>query len=146
MSIVSQTTEYALRAIVCLSQQAKKEKGQILTAPFIAEQTKVPPGYLVKVLQSMCRAGLVQSQRGIGGGFSLACDPQKTTIYDVLQAVDELPRIEVCPLGNPLHTKLCPLHQRIDAALESVEVAFKNTTIAELVDTQDPLCLIDMTK
>jgi Rrf2 family protein len=144
MSIVSQTTEYALRAIVCLSQQSIIENGQILTAPFIAEQTKVPPGYLVKVLQNMCRAGLVQSQRGIGGGFRLACDPNKTTIYDVLQAVDELPRIEVCPLGNPLHTKLCPLHQRIDAALESVEVAFKNTTIAELVDTQDPLCLIDI--
>jgi Rrf2 family protein len=144
MSIVSQTTEYALRAIVCLSKQAATEKGQILTAPFIAEQTKVPPGYLVKVLQNMCRAGLVQSQRGIGGGFSLACDPKKTTIYDVLQAVDDLPRIEVCPLGNPLHTKLCPLHQRIDAALESVEIAFKKTTIAELVDTQDPLCLIDM--
>jgi Rrf2 family protein len=129
---------------VCLSKQAATEKGQILTAPFIAEQTKVPPGYLVKVLQNMCRAGLVQSQRGIGGGFSLACDPKKTTIYDVLQAVDDLPRIEVCPLGNPLHTKLCPLHQRIDAALESVEIAFKKTTIAELVDTQDPLCLIDM--
>lgn len=142
MSIVSQTTEYALRAIVCLSQHAQNEQGQVLTAPFIAEQTKVPAGYLVKVLQNMCRAGLVKSQRGIGGGFRLACDPRKTTIYDVVVAVDELPRIIVCPLGNPLHTKLCPLHQRIDTAMESVEVAFKKTCIAELVDTQDPLCMV----
>jgi Rrf2 family protein len=143
MSVVSQTAEYALRAIVCLSQEAKHEEGQILTAPFIAEQTQVPAGYLVKVLQSMSRAGLVRSQRGIGGGFRLACDPKKTTIYDVVRAVDELPRIVVCPLGNPLHIKLCPLHQRLDNALESVEVAFKNTSIAELVETQAPLCLID---
>lgn len=143
MSIVSQTTEYALRAIVCLSQHAQKEDGRVLTSLYIAEQTKVPPGYLVKVLQNMCRAGLVHSQRGIGGGFSLACDPRKTTIYDVVQAVDELPRILVCPLGNPLHTELCPLHKQIDIAMESVEIAFKNTSIAELVDTQDPLCLVN---
>lgn len=142
MSIVSQTTEYALRAIVCLAQHAQDEKGQVLTSPFIAEQTKVPAGYLVKVLQNMSRAGLVQSQRGIGGGFRLACDPKTTTIYDVVLAVDELPRIEVCPLGNPLHTELCPLHQRIDKAMESVEIAFKSTCIAELVDTQDPLCMV----
>jgi len=140
MNIVSQTAEYALRAVVCMSQVAQKEPDLLLTAPYIAEQTQVPPGYLLKVLQTLCRAGLVQSQRGIGGGFRLACDPQTTTIYDVVQAVDEMPRIEVCPLGNPEHTSLCPLHQRLDDALESVECAFKNTRIAELLTASPALC------
>jgi len=143
MNIVSQTAEYALRAIVCLSQQAKKDSGYVLTAPFIAEQTKVPPGYLVKVLQSLCRADLVHSQRGIGGGFRLKCDPGKTTIYDVVLAVEAMPRIEECPLGNPNHTQLCPLHHRLDTALESVEIAFKSTFIEELVETQTPLCVLN---
>jgi Rrf2 family protein len=143
MNIVSQTAEYALRAMICISSADKKNPGQILTAPYIAEQTKVPSGYLLKVLQSLCRAGLVHSQRGIGGGFRLACDSTQTTIYDVVQAVDALPRIEECPLGNPQHTELCPLHRRLDGALESVEIAFKQTTIAELTETQAPLCAIN---
>jgi Rrf2 family protein len=143
MNIVSQTAEYALRAMVCLSQQAKQDENYVLTAPFIAEQTKVPSGYLVKVLQSLCRAGLVYSQRGIGGGFRLKCDPSKTSIYDVVLAVDALPRIEECPLGNPNHKQLCPLHRRLDKTLEAVEKTFKSTFIAELVEAQTPLCVVD---
>ena len=144
MNIISQTAEYALRAVVCMAQSDIKAPGRVLTAPFIAEQTKVPSGYLLKVLQGLCRAGLVRSQRGIGGGFHLACNPQSTTIYDVVQAVDALPRIEECPLGNPEHTTLCPLHMQLDKAMETVEKAFKKATIAELVEGQDPLCPVDV--
>lgn len=140
MNIISQTAEYALRAVVCMAQSQVSDPDRVLTAPFIAEQTKVPSGYLLKVLQGLCRAELVQSRRGIGGGFSLICDSKKTTIYDVIQAVDALPRIEECPLGNPDHKTLCPLHRQLDDAMESVEKAFKKTTIAELVDAQEPLC------
>lgn len=140
MNVVSQTAEYALRAMVCLSKASQDKTDRVVTAPFIAEQTKVPSGYLLKVLQSLCRGGLVQSQRGVGGGFRLSCDPQSTTIYDVVQAVDALPRIEECPLGNPAHTELCPLHRRLDGALEAVENAFKDTTIAELIEAKMPLC------
>lgn len=140
MNVVSQTAEYALRAMVCLTQAHQDKVNKLLTAPFIAEQTKVPSGYLLKVLQSLCRSGLLYSQRGIGGGFQLNCDPQKTTIYDVVQAVDAFPRIDECPLGNPAHTSLCPLHSRLDSALEAVENAFKETTLAELVKNPISLC------
>ena len=43
-----------------------------MTTEAIAKLTRVPQGYLSKVLQSLSKAGLVHSQRGIGGGFVLA--------------------------------------------------------------------------
>src|SRR5689334_18543405 len=66
--MVSQTAEYALRAVVCLGNQA----GTPLTTQQIAEVTRVPVGYLAKVMQALGRGGIVSSQRGLHGGFTLA--------------------------------------------------------------------------
>jgi Rrf2 family protein len=59
----------------------------------------VPAGYLSKVLQSLGRAQLVNSQRGLHGGFTLARAPSELTVWEVIQAVDPLQRIRSCPLG-----------------------------------------------
>ena len=64
----SQTVEYALRAMVQLASDAPAAS----TTKQIAAKTKVPGAYLAKVLQSMRRAGLIHSRRGVGGGISLA--------------------------------------------------------------------------
>src|SRR5690606_5496766 len=112
------------------------------TTQQIAQSTKVPASYLSKVLQSLSRAGLVDSQRGVGGGFQLARPMETMTIYDVVQAMNELSRIRECPLGLPEHVNLCPLHARLDEAIELVTKAFRASTIAELVDTAPPLCKI----
>src|SRR5947207_10536821 len=91
----SQTVEYALRAVVYLAQQAPAAR----TTEQIAAATRVPQAYLAKVLQSLCHADLVRSQRGIGGGMSLRKEPAKLTILEVVNAVDPIRRIKECPLG-----------------------------------------------
>jgi Rrf2 family nitric oxide-sensitive transcriptional repressor len=131
--VISQTGEYALRAIVDLAYH----HGSSRTARQVAVATKVPAGYLAKVLQDLVKAGLVESQRGLRGGFSLARDPDRVTIYDVLLAVDPPARIRACPLGLAAHkSRLCPLHKRLDEAMAAAEKAFRETTIAEV--TADP--------
>jgi len=129
--MISQTAEYALRAIVALAQRGP---GQAMLTPQIAAVTKVPPAYLAKVLQTLGRAGLVHSQRGLGGGFTLAKPPAQISVLEVVNAVDLLKRIELCPLGVADHgAHLCPLHKRLDEALETVERSFATTTIAQLI-------------
>jgi Rrf2 family protein len=139
----SQTAEYALRAVVYLASQP----GTPCTAQQIAEATRVPAGYLSKVMQALGRAGLVHAQRGLHGGFTLAAAPEVLTVLDVLQAVDPIRRIRSCPLGIPGHINLCPLHRRLDQALGMVESALRQSTIAELLAEPDrrkgipmPLC------
>lgn len=126
--MLSQTVEYALRAVVWL---AEHEAGQPTHA--IADGTKVPASYLSKVLQSLQRAELVEGRRGAGGGFVLARSPETIRVLDVVQAVDPIVRIRTCPLGNPTHgARLCPLHRRLDDAIAGVERAFGSTTIRDL--------------
>jgi Rrf2 family protein len=130
----SQTAEYALRAIVFLASRPEHPQ----TTQQIAEVTRVPVGYLSKVMQGLSRAELVHAQRGLHGGFTLAIDPGRLTVFDVIEAVDPIRRIKSCPLGLKGHINLCPLHRRMDAALGMVEKALKESTIAELLAEPNP--------
>ena len=126
----SQTTEYALRAVIHLAGQ---KAVQAPTTTQISCATLIPSNYLAKVLRNLSRAGLVRSQRGPGGGHKLARDPTELTVLQVVNAVDPLTRIQSCPLGLEHHRELCPLHRRLDSAIAMVEEAFAKTTVAELL-------------
>ena len=136
----SQTVEYALRAVVHLAATAPEPQ----TTEAIAKATRVPQAYLSKVLQSLVQAGIVRSQRGMGGGMALVKKPAELTILEVVSAVDPIRRIHTCPLGLAAHgVNLCPLHRRVDNALATVEEAFRNTTLQEVIDEPTesvPLC------
>ncbi len=139
----SQTSEYALRVIVYLAGC----NGEPATNRVIAAGTLVPQGYLAKVLQTLSRAGMVKSQRGLHGGTVLARDPHTLTLFDVVQAVDPIRRIESCPLALMAHGKqLCPLHTRLDQAIGGIEKILRNSTIADLMESKSkhrPLALCE---
>jgi Rrf2 family protein len=99
-------------------------------------------------LQGLCRAEVVHSRRGLGGGMTLVKTPDKLTILEVVNAVEPIGRIRQCPLGLKSHgVRLCPLHKRLDNALALVEKAFGETTLAEVLadpSPSQPLCDIPM--
>ena len=99
--MISQTAEYALRAIVYLADQ----RGSPRTTAQIAEATQVPPGYLAKVMQSLSRTKLVHSQRGLNGGFTLTRDPAGLPMLEIIEAVDPIRRFHECPspAGQDFH-------------------------------------------
>lgn len=131
----SQTVEYALRAMVCL---ATSDHGP-LTADEISQRTRLKGGYLSKVMRDLVIAGLVGSQRGPNGGFTIARPATEISILDVVTAVDPIKRITQCPMGNPSHVKLCSLHQRLDNAIGEIERVFGSTSLAEVIqDDQGP--------
>ncbi len=131
----SQTVEYALRAAVHLASKSPEPQ----TTAEIALATKVPIAYLSKVLQGLQKEKIVLLQRGIGGGVSLAHEPNQLTILDIVNAVEPIQRIKTCPLELKSHGKrLCALHSRMDESLKSMEVAFASTTLLELLEEQNP--------
>jgi Rrf2 family nitric oxide-sensitive transcriptional repressor len=138
----SQTVEYALRAVVWLAAH----EAEAQTNQQIAEATKVPAGYLAKVMQALGRGGLVSAQRGKRGGFALAKPSGEMTVLEVINSVEPVQRIRECPLGIQSHgSRLCPLHAKLDGAMASIEKAFGETTIFDIVaepSQSKPLCHI----
>lgn len=129
--MISQTAEYALRAIVYLADQ----RGSPRTTAQIAEVTQVPPGYLAKVMQSLSRTRLVHSQRGLNGGFTLTRDPATLPMLEIIAAVDPIRRFQECPLGLETHHEdLCLLHRTLEEAAQMLENKFSETSVADLIN------------
>ncbi len=135
----SQTAEYALRVVAYLASLDDPA-----TTRELAVSTRIPEGYLAKVIRSLNRAGLVLSHRGLHGGSILARPPQDISVYDVVNAIAPIQRIRTCPLGIRSHgTTLCPLHRKLDDAIALVERTFRASTIADLLSEPSrskPLC------
>ncbi len=74
----------------------------------------------------------------------MTTNPGTLTIWDVVDAVEPIKRIRECPLGIQSHgPNLCPLHRRLDKALETIENLFRDTTVAEVLSQPGnvtPLC------
>jgi Rrf2 family protein len=120
----SQTVEYALRAMVQLAADAPAAS----TTKEIAAKTKVPSAYLAKVLQSMRRAGLIHSRRGVGGGVTLAEAPKDISLLHVIDAVEPLKRAR-----GKSRTSASPLQRTLDAALGQVRETFANVSLADML-------------
>ncbi|MGL4512373.1 MAG: Rrf2 family transcriptional regulator [Lacipirellulaceae bacterium] len=137
---ISQTAEYALRAVVWLAQNP----GMPQTTQQLADGTRVSASYMPKVLQPLGRAGVVSSQRGVNGGYALERDPAELTVLEVVNCVDPIQRITRCPLRLNSHGgTLCPLHRMLDDAIGEVERRFGSLTITALLRQETgskPLC------
>jgi len=137
--MLAKTTEYGLRAVVSLARSPHRRQ----SADQLAQATRVPRRYLHKVLQDLVRAGLVCSQSGPGGGYSLTESAEVISILDVVNAVGSIERIMKCPLGLEAHHELCPLHRELDKAYAMMEASFRRLTVADVLDpalARSPLC------
>lgn len=137
---VSQTAEYALRAVIRLAQHP----GEAQTTQQLAESTLVPQSYLPKVLQPLTRAGIVTAQRGSHGGYTLDRDADELSVLDVVNCVDPVKRIEHCPGSRASSDDLCALHQMLDDELAETQRRYGETTIASLLHLPNnvpPLCI-----
>jgi Rrf2 family transcriptional regulator, nitric oxide-sensitive transcriptional repressor len=140
MKLLSDACEYALRAVVWMAQRPEQPQ----KVRELAEGIHAAPGYLVKVLQALTKAGILSAQRGSRGGFTLECDPARLTVLEVVNAIDPIERILTCPLGLKSHGKhLCPMHKKIDDAMAKIEASFGSSTIQDLLNQRSrskPLC------
>jgi Rrf2 family nitric oxide-sensitive transcriptional repressor len=137
--MLPKTAEYGLRAVVWLA----REPNGMQSADQISEATKVPRRYLHRVLQDLVKAGLVRSQSGPGGGYSLEKAPADITILDAVNATGGIERIRSCPLGLESHHELCPLHAELDKAYRNTEEAFSRATLVDVLAVPTsipPLC------
>ncbi len=111
-------------------------EGQRVGATTIAERIDAPPNYLGKLLRDMVRDGLVESQKGPGGGFRLARDPRKIRLLDVVESIEQITRWDGCFLGFPecSEDKPCALHLRWKQLRDDYLEMLSATTIDDLVN------------
>jgi Rrf2 family protein len=101
----------------------------------VAKALTVSEAHLAKVLQRLGRAGLVQSRRGPGGGFSLVRDASAITLMQVYQGVEGPIQKQHCLLGKPVCHNGCILGNLLDEVGDRVEQYFSQTRLSDLANT-----------
>ena len=109
----------------------------------VAESVNTNPVVIRRMLKELAGAGLVISQTGSLGGSRLICDPAKTTLLDVYQALEcrgvfslhRQPPSRDCPVGVNIETVLGDVLLEVDSAVERV---LQNITIEDVVKRLKP--------
>jgi Rrf2 family protein len=114
---------------------ARLPEGTYAGAAHIAREIGAPQNYLAKLLQGLAQEGLVQSQRGLGGGFRLARAARAITLLDVVEPIEQVSRWSGCILGHARcqDDEPCALHERWKKVRGAYLSLLQQTTIADLV-------------
>ncbi len=132
LPMVSKTGQHALKA---LTELAKLPDGTFAAVEAIAKEINAPRNYLGKLLQILTRAGLVRSQKGIGGGFRLTQDARKTTLYEIIELTDHVSRWDNCFMGKGVCSSdaACSVHHKWKKTRDSYLKFLRGTTIADFL-------------
>lgn len=133
--MLSQTGEYALRALVHLAHRGDGS-GTLIQAEETADALGVPRSYLSKILHTLARAGLLESSRGPGGGFRLAEAAEEVPLARIVQIFDPhlLAEERRCLMGREVcsDADACPAHEHWKDVSGRVQAFFQNTTLGDL--------------
>lgn len=129
--MLSQTAEYALRAVLYLAQQPH---GRPVRVEEIGAALGLGPAYLSKTLGTLVRSGVLGSLRGPHGGFRLAVAPEDLPLMRVVAPFDDIGSRRHCLLGNPecSDQHACSAHRAWKETSAKVESFFRTTTVAGL--------------
>jgi len=130
--MLSQTAEYALRAVLYVAQHGDR----LVQAGEMARALRIPRNYLSKIVHALAREGVLESTRGKSGGFRLAQAPDRLYVVQVVSPFDRLGEVRHCLLGRPRCSDraACAAHTRWKEVAERVAAFFRETTLAELLE------------
>ena len=127
-------TDFALRALMRLAGEPTRS----FATNEIAVEFGISRNHLAKVVRDLADGGFISTQRGAGGGFSLARSPQSITLGEVVRALEARHALVECfrdDGGNCVLAPRCRLKTRLAAAREAFMRELDATTLAECAYT-----------
>jgi Rrf2 family protein len=134
---ITRQADYALRAIYYLSKLDPNERA---ATSQIAQEQRIPPSFLAKIISQLSIAGLIHTSRGARGGVTLARPASEISILEVVEAIDGPIMLnecttspDVCPFGEE-----CPIRPLWCQAQDELVERLKVTTFAAFQNGTKP--------
>jgi Rrf2 family protein len=128
---ITRATDYAVRVTIHLATMQSSAR---IAAPALARAIEASESFVSKVLQQLVQAGLINSQRGMHGGFQLARPAASISLLQVVEAIEGPTQINLCvPLGSNCARKdWCGAHPIWVEAQEALVKVLDKASIEEL--------------
>ena len=109
------------------------------SAKDLAEMYSLPQEALAKLLQKLTKAGLLQSQQGTNGGYTLARDPRSISALDVIRALEGPLFMTSCTTakGSCEQTSRCTVREPLRKVSKSIEEILGRLTIWEMTESEE---------
>jgi Rrf2 family iron-sulfur cluster assembly transcriptional regulator len=135
---LTRAADYALRVMIHL---ATLPAGQRALLPALACATGAPKSFLSKILQALCHAGFIASQRGQSGGFQILAPGRQASIRTVIEAIDGPISLNLCLISGASCSRSshCPAHPVWARAQEAMLEVLNTATVAELAEGANSL-------
>jgi len=135
---ITRQADYALRAILYL---AKLELNQKAATSQIAEEQKIPPSFLAKIISQLSIAGLIRTSRGAHGGVSLARKPEAISILEVVESIDGPISLNECTLDPDVcvFSETCPIHEVWCETQKELVRKLREKTFDKLIEREKEL-------
>ena len=133
---LSRLTDYG---VVVMSQMAQNISA-MKTAPELAASTGVPTPTVSKLLKLLVRGGLVESRRGVNGGYALTKNIDDITAADIIEALEGPVALTACVDGSEADCgveSLCPMRGGWEKVNRAIRAALEEVTLAELSQPAD---------
>jgi Rrf2 family protein len=106
---ITRQADYAIRAVLYLARLGPNQRA---ATSAVAQEQRIPPSFLAKIISQLSIAGLLHTSRGARGGVSLAREPKEISLLDVVEAIDGPILLNECvsETGACTFEDKCPLH------------------------------------
>lgn len=116
-----------------------RDPSRHIPASEIADKYGVSPHHLAKVLAELARAGMLESVRGVGGGYRFVANPKRVTLMDVIQLFEDLsPTVAARSDGGGAEVEraLAAVLSEIDELAKATFSSITLATMLRIVDRQ----------
>jgi Rrf2 family protein len=129
--LITRDTDYAIRAICFIAKQEK----DIVSVSELVKKLKTPKPFLRKILQVLSIKGILESYKGLGGGFKLARDPKEILLVDLMEIFQGSFRLNECFFKKVIcpHRKDCELKKKIEGIDKLVVSKLKSISVYSLI-------------
>jgi len=121
--------------IVLLTHFARHPEEQTHNVRDLAAETHLPLPTVSKILKTLTRSGIVVSHRGVRGGYSLARQPEKISVAEIIAALDGPIAITDCTNGSAGLCdleRLCPVSSNWQRINRAVREALEKISLADM--------------
>jgi Rrf2 family protein len=132
-------TKKADYGLMAMKHLAEHSDSGACSAKDVAESYGIPQEVLAKILQRLVKAGLLHSQHGINGGYTLARDAGTITAFEVIRAIDGPLFITSCVTvrGECDQSDRCNVREPLRRVSHSIEEVLRRLTILEMKEESD---------
>lgn len=129
---ITRQADYAMRAVMHLAKLGPDRKA---ATSQIAQEQRIPPSFLAKIVSQLSVAGLLQTSRGARGGVSLARPPEEISLLEVVEAIDGPILINECVIDSGACTfgETCALRPVFCEAQAELVARLENTTFGGVI-------------